>query len=51
MQGLVVPMTLFTLLYVALGLVVIALIRSLVRETAPRESTRHDDVARRRVRS
>jgi hypothetical protein len=33
MPGLVVPMTLFTLLYLLLGVVVIVLIRSMVRET------------------
>jgi cytochrome bd ubiquinol oxidase subunit I len=34
MPGLVVPMTLFTLLYCALGAIVVALIASLVRETS-----------------
>jgi cytochrome d ubiquinol oxidase subunit I len=34
MPGLVVPMTLFTLLYVGLGAIVVALMTSLVRETA-----------------
>jgi cytochrome d ubiquinol oxidase subunit I len=34
MPGLAVPMTLFTLLYVGLGAIVVALISSLVRETA-----------------
>ena len=35
MPGLVVPMILFTLLYVGLGAIVIALVASLVRETGP----------------
>ena len=35
MPGLVVPMALFTLLYVGLGAIVVALITSLVRETRP----------------
>jgi cytochrome bd ubiquinol oxidase subunit I len=34
MPGLVVPMVLFTLLYLGLGAIVVALIASLVRETA-----------------
>jgi hypothetical protein len=34
MPGLVVPMVLFTLLYLGLGAIVAALIASLVRETA-----------------
>jgi cytochrome d ubiquinol oxidase subunit I len=33
MPGLVIPMLLFTLLYLLLGVVVIVLIRSMVRET------------------
>ncbi|HEX2778585.1 MAG TPA: cytochrome ubiquinol oxidase subunit I [Gemmatimonadaceae bacterium] len=36
MPGLVVPMTFFTLLYLGLGAVVVALMVSLVRETSPR---------------
>ncbi|NUO64988.1 MAG: cytochrome ubiquinol oxidase subunit I [Gemmatimonadaceae bacterium] len=36
MPGLVVPMILFTLLYLGLGAIVVALIGSLVHETAPR---------------
>jgi len=39
MPGLVVPMTLFTLLYVGLGAIVVTLIAALVRETVP-----HGDV-------
>ena len=35
MPGLVVPMLLFTLLYIGLGAIVVALIASLVRETGP----------------
>jgi cytochrome d ubiquinol oxidase subunit I len=34
MPGLIVPMTLFSLLYLALGAIVIALITAMVRETA-----------------
>ena len=36
MPGLLVPMLVFTLLYIGLGAIVVALIASLVRETAPR---------------
>jgi cytochrome bd ubiquinol oxidase subunit I len=39
MPGLVVPMTLFTLLYVGLGAIVVILIASLVRETGARGRT------------
>jgi cytochrome d ubiquinol oxidase subunit I len=41
MPGLVVPMVLFTLLYVGLGAIVVTLIASLIRET----SAAHDDTA------
>ena len=34
MPGLVVPMTVFTVLYIVLGAIVVVLMRSLVRETA-----------------
>ena len=34
MPGLIVPMIVFTLLYIVLGAIVVALVRSLVRETA-----------------
>ena len=40
MPGLVVPMTLFTLLYIGLGAIVVTLMVALVRETGPRGDAR-----------
>ena len=45
MPGLIVPLVGFTLLYVGLGAIVVALIASLVRDTASREPVRPADAA------